>query len=194
MYEFRFRLKGEFAEPHWLTTVKRWDDGSLKEVNNSFVTTHPWSRRRRFIALTWRRDLDDYYRKQGKPNNYELVELIEGEWVLVSCAWAPELAAGAKAKTHPRELRIEKDKAARDWRHECGYKLLEVCRNCVHCLVQESGLRTCWRYYCMRTWRGESHDAFHGGVPKETRQDAWEHMEGHDVEPLASCRHVRIKR
>lgn len=73
--EFRFELKGRFDEPHWLTGVKRWDDGSIRETSYSFVAKKPWSCRKRKTAEKMQKLLDEYYDKMSRDNPFEMVEV-----------------------------------------------------------------------------------------------------------------------
>jgi len=71
--EFRFKLKGRFDELHWLTGVKKWNDGSIRETNYSFVAKKPWSCRKRKTAERMQKLLDEYYKETTNP--FEMVEV-----------------------------------------------------------------------------------------------------------------------
>jgi len=73
-FVYRFKLKGEYNQPHWLTTIVRWGDGSIREVNYSFVSKKPWQCKKLSTAEVTRDAIDALYAEGKKPNPFELVE------------------------------------------------------------------------------------------------------------------------
>jgi hypothetical protein len=69
---FKFRLRGKDAEPHYLTTVRLWNDGTIRDLNYSFVAKSVWSCKKRSTAEKMLARLREHYRPRECA--FELVE------------------------------------------------------------------------------------------------------------------------
>lgn len=169
MYRLQKKCNQKGHPPIWLTQVhRRGRGGAIWNVCTSWVTNSPWQRRKYETAQRMMAALTIFYIESNQDNPFEIVEVDDAQ---------------SPSQFHPRVVPV---KHSKDWRHECGYEPVEICRNCVHCLSRENGMRSTWRYYCLREWKGCAYTP--------ANDELWEHMESHDVEAFGKCRHVRVER
>jgi len=161
-------------EYHLLTLIKRWNDGTVKDYNLSFVSDSPLSWMRLPTAQKHCDALNAYVEENtldGKPKHPGFVVLVKDD--SMPAGWRPVRSDDAKAD-------------GVDWRHECGYTLPKRCENCRHCVIQ-CGNGPLARAYCMEGYKGRHDDIYRPNGSEDSRR-FWEYAEGRQVEMNAKCR------
>ena len=107
---YKFKLI-QAPHPTWLTSVKRWSDGTLEKVNTSWVSKCHWSCTRMDTVLRMREALDAFYKDLGLDNPF----MVSTEDIFKQ----KEPAKPVKPTTF-------------DWSRDQGYVPPDICRTCVH--------------------------------------------------------------